>query len=126
MDTIFHDLILTNEVMVYMDNILIATDNDLTHHHHLVHQVLQNLEEHDLFLKPQKCQFEVDKVEYLSVILGHRQVRMDLVKVQGVREWPTPHNLKDVHGFLGFCNFYCRFIWRFSALACPGRMCLRP
>jgi hypothetical protein len=65
MDTIFRDLVLTGEVMVYMDDILIATDNNLTHHCYLVHQVLQTLEEHDLFLKPQKCQFEVDEVEYL-------------------------------------------------------------
>jgi len=44
---------------------------------------------------------------------------MDLVKVTGVREWPTPENKMDVQAFLGFVNFYQRFIWDFSAKARP-------
>jgi len=63
MDTLFHDLILTNEVIVYMDNILIATTLDQHHHHEIVHQVLYWLEEHDLYLKPEKCTFEALEVE---------------------------------------------------------------
>ncbi len=65
MDTIFHDLILTNEVIVYIYNILIATTNNTEHHHEVVHQILYRLEEHDLYLKPEKCTFEVSEVEYL-------------------------------------------------------------
>ena len=55
MDTIFKDLILTGEVVIYMDDILIATPDDLTHHRQLVHHVLDRLKEHDLYLKPKKC-----------------------------------------------------------------------
>ena len=110
MDTIFKDLILSREVVIYMDNILIATPDNLTHHRQLVHHVLDRLEEHDLYLKPKKCVFEVREVEFLGVILGHGQVCMDPVKVQGVLDWPIPQNLKDVCSFLRFYSFYQWFL----------------
>ena len=119
MDTIFKDLVLTGEVVIYMDDILIATPDNLTHHRQLVHRVLDRLEEHDLYLKPKKCVFEVREVEFLGVILGHGQVRMDPVKVKGVLDWPIPQNLKVVQSFLGFYNFYRRFIKGFATLARP-------
>jgi len=84
MDTIFHDLILTNEVIVYMDDILIATIHDTLHHREIVHQVLYHLEEHNLYLKPEKGTFKTLEVEYLGVIIGHGKICMDLVKTQGV------------------------------------------
>ena len=49
----------SGEVVVYMDDILIATPDNLTHHRQLVHRVLDRLKEHDLYLKPKKCVFEV-------------------------------------------------------------------
>ncbi len=119
MDTIFRDLILTNEVIVYMDDILITTIHDLTHHQELIHQVLYRLEEHDLYLKPEKCTFEALEVEYLGVIIGHGTIRMDPVKTQGVRTWEAPTNLTEAQGFVGFLNFYRWFIKGFSKLARP-------
>jgi len=77
MDTIFQDLTTTGEVVIYMDDILIATPNDVPHHQQLVHQVLDKLEEQDLFLKPEKCTFEVPEVEYLGLIIGGGKVCMD-------------------------------------------------
>ena len=102
MDTIFKDLVLTGEVVIYMDDILIATPDDLIHHRQLVHRILDRLEEHNLYLKPKKCVFEVREVEFLGVILEHGQERMDPVKVKGVLDWPVPQNLKDIRSFLGF------------------------
>ncbi len=119
MDTIFHDLILTNEVIIYMDDILIATSLDSHHHQELVHQVLYRLEQHDLYLKPEKCSFETLEVEYLGVIIGYGKIRMDLVKTQGVKTWEAPKNLTEARGFVGFLNFYRRFIKGFSKLARP-------
>ena len=117
MDTIFKDLILSGEVVIYMDDILIATPDNLTHHWQLVHRVLDWLEEHDLSLKPKKCIFEVREVEFLGIIIGHGQVHMDPVKVQGILDWPIPQNLRDVHSFLGLYSFYWRFIKGFATLA---------
>jgi len=117
MDTIFRDLILTNEVIVYMDDILIATIHNPTHHQELVHQVLYQLEEHNLYLKLEKCTFEAPEVEYLGVIIGYGTICMDPVKTQGVRTWEAPTNLTEARGFVGFLNFYRRFIKGFSKLA---------
>jgi hypothetical protein len=58
-------------------------------------------------------------VEYLSVIIGQGRVEIDPVKVEGIAKWPIPMTVKDVHSFLGFCNFYHSFITNFSTVACP-------
>jgi len=117
MDTIFRDLTATGEVVIYMDDILIATPNNVPHHRQLAHQVLDRLEEHDLFLKPEKCTFEVPEIEYLGLIIGRGRVRMDQVKVQGVDGWRRPKNLTELRGWMGFINFYRRFIKGFSKIA---------
>jgi len=74
MDMIFRDLTATGEVVIYMDNILIAMPSDIPHHQQLIHQVLDRLEEHDLFLKPEKCTIEVPKIEYLGLVIGRGRV----------------------------------------------------
>ena len=58
-------------------------------------------------------------IEYLSMIISHDYVEMDLVKVSGIANWPTPENKKDVQQFLGFTSFYQRFIWDFFDDAQP-------
>lgn len=69
--------------------------------------------------KPEKCEFEKTEVEYLGVVISEDSVKMDPVKVAGVMEWPVPSNQKEVQSFLGFTNFYCRFIQGFSQQAQP-------
>ena len=70
-----------------MDDILIHTPNDPILHHHVVNDVLCILADNDLYMKPQKCQFEATKVEYLSVIICKDSIAMDPVEVQGVMNW---------------------------------------
>jgi hypothetical protein len=72
------------------------------------------MREHKLYLRPEKCEFEKTKIEYLSVIISHNKVEMDPVKIAGVADWPTPSNKKEVQSFVGFVNFYRRFIPDFS------------
>jgi hypothetical protein len=110
MNAQFADIIATGRVIIYMDDILVATHNNLEEHWQLVHQVLARLKELDLYLKPAKCIFETKKIEFLGVILEDGTVTMDLVKVAGVEEWNEPKTVKDIHKFLGFCNFYRQFI----------------
>jgi hypothetical protein len=102
-----------------MDDIIITTENDDQLHKAKVWHFLHKLQKHDLFLKPEKCCFHQAEVDYLGVIIRQGLVRMDPVKVQGIIDWPAPTSVKDVHSFLGFCNFYWVFILEFSKIARP-------
>jgi len=59
-----------NELFVYMDDILVTTNDDLTRHQQIVHQVLDKLEEESYFLQPAKCEFEKEKIDYLGVVIS--------------------------------------------------------
>ena len=118
MNAIFADLIAEGKVAVYLDDILIWS-SDITEHRKVVHKVLKRLEEHDLYLRPEKCAFEKDEIDYLGLIIHAGSVSMDPVKVKAVTTWSTPKCLKDVRAFIGFANFYRRFIKDFSKLARP-------
>jgi len=116
MNNIFWDLIAEGIMVVYLDDILIFTRTE-EEHAKAIRWVLQVLQEHKLFLRPEKCEFCKEQIEYLGLVISENEVSMDLVKVVGVREWPTPENKTDVQAFLGFVNFYQRFIRDFSAKA---------
>ncbi|SJL01314.1 uncharacterized protein ARMOST_04634 [Armillaria ostoyae] len=113
MNDIFKDLISEGKVTIYLDDILIFT-KDLDEHRRIVRRVLQKLRENKLFLKAEKCEFEVLQTEYLGVIISEGQVRMDPVKLAGIAEWPTPTKKKELQSFLGFTNFYRKFIKNYS------------
>ena len=124
MDHIFRPLIdkhapMGTVIRVYMDDIIIGTSSTETNHTLAVHDVLNLLEEHDLFLKPEKCTFHAPRVDYLGVILEKGVTRMDPIKISGITNWPIPKKVKDVRSFLGFCNFYRAFIRGFAHLAKP-------
>ena len=119
MDDIFREEIAQGWLRIYMDDILIATDDNQKEHDTKVNSILEKLAKNDLFLKPEKCSFSVREVEYLGVIIGNRKVKMDPVKVEGIANWPVPKTVKDVRSFLGFCNFYHAFIPSFSHTARP-------
>ena len=107
MNAIFADLIAEGKVAVYLDDILIWS-SDMTEHRQVVHEVLTRLEKHDLYLRPEKCAFEKDEIDYLGLIIRSGSVSMDPVKVKAVTTWSTPKCLKDVRAFIGFANFYRR------------------
>ena len=71
---------------------------------------MEQLREHKLFLQHDKCEFEHTQIEYLGLVVMHGSIAMDPIKVAGVTEWPVPKTKKEVQSFLGFTNFYHRFI----------------
>ena len=83
MDDIFNDLITEGVVVVYLDDILIFTET-LEEHRRVIQRVMELLWKHNLFLKPEKCEFEKTEVEYLGVIISQNSIKMDPVKVAGV------------------------------------------
>ena len=106
-------------VLKYMDDLLIATWSTKAHHRKAVHKVLDILEANHLFVHPEKCTWESPTVDYLGLILEKGVTCMDPVKIQGIADWPTPTTVKQVWSFMGFCNFYCPFIFQFSHIAWP-------
>ncbi len=113
MNNIFHDLIGEGKVTIYLDDILIFS-KDLKEHRELAQRVLQRLQENKLFLKAKKCEFEVLETEYLGVIISENSIHMDPVKIAGIAEWPTPTKKRELQSFLGFTNFYRKFIKNYS------------
>ena len=118
MDDIFGDMISECIIIVYMDDIFLFAPDEITLTEN-TKKVLQRLRENDLFLKPTKCEFNKTKVEYLGMVIEEGRISMDPGKLKGIREWPAPTTVKQVRGFLGFGNFYRRFIRHFSNLAKP-------
>src|SRR5437016_10149774 len=118
MDIIFHYLIEGCIVINYMDEIFLfaRTRQELEEN---TKRVLQRLRDNDLFLKPKKCEFSKEKVEWLSMIIEEGKISMDPGKLKGISEWPSPTTVKQTRGFLGFGNFYQRFIKHFSEIAKP-------
>jgi len=84
-----------------------------------VKEILRRLKENDLYIKPEKCVWKVRKIEFLGVVIGPNGIEMEVEKVDGVLSWPQPKNVKDVRKFLGFANYYKRFIKDFTQVARP-------
>ena len=96
MNAIFAEEIAEGWLIVYMDNLLIATKDDLQFHKKCIHRILEKLKKHDLYLKPEKCAFEQCKIKVLGVILKNGMVQMDPAKVKGVADWLPPQNVRHV------------------------------
>ena len=109
---------LDNFATAHLDDILIYSNNLQEHKDH-VEQVLAAQTKQRLHLKPDKCEFHAQDVKYLVLIVGAKGIKMDRVKVESITEWPTPERLRDVWAFLGFANFYPRFIKGYSELIQP-------
>ena len=102
----------------YMDDILIYSKNYVEHQGH-VKMVLSRLRDHGLQVDISKCDFEATEVTYLGLVISTSGIHMDPKKVSCIQEWPTPRSVRDIQCFLGFANFYRRFIPEFSRLASP-------
>jgi hypothetical protein len=85
----------------------------------LVHHILDKLEKEDLYLKPDKCFFECNEIDYLGVIVRKGKLQMDPKKLKGVKTWPTPKNPTNIQQFLGLTGFYWYFVLKYSEIACP-------
>ncbi|KAA0722980.1 Retrovirus-related Pol polyprotein from transposon 297 [Triplophysa tibetana] len=123
MNEIFREY-LHNFVIVYIDDILIYS-RDLAEHRHHVIKVLQQLRKHQLYLKLEKCEFHRPTVQFLGYIVSAEGINMDQGKILAIQNWPLPQTVKELQRFLGFSNFYRRFIKSFSFMSSPLTSLLR-
>ncbi|KAL0150331.1 hypothetical protein M9458_054333 [Cirrhinus mrigala] len=114
---VFRDM-LNRWVIVYIDDILVYS-RSLPEHINHVRLVLQRLIKHQLYAKEEKCEFHRDTISFLGYIISAEGVAMDEKKVRAVLKWPRPSTLRELQRFLGFANFYRRFIRHFSSVAAP-------
>jgi len=106
MNKLLRDLINTEKVAAFIDNMIVRTETE-EGHDELVAEVIRRLEENNLYVKPKKCKWKVREVGFLGVIIGLDGIKMEEEKVKGIVEWPTPKCVKDVQKFLGLANYYC-------------------
>ena len=104
MDNIFDDLIRTNKIIVYLDDIHVFSKT-IEEHRQIIREVLEQIRKNKLYLKLEKCKFEQMTVDFLRVIVGNVEIHMDPIKTTAICEWSTPKTVKDVRSFMQFCNF---------------------
>jgi hypothetical protein len=105
MNNVFKDFINQGWLVIYMDDMLISS-KDINTNRKRTNLILERLEQHDLYLKAEKCVFDCQKVEFLGLVVTPNSLAMDPMKLKGIHDWPTPTTLKQVRSFLGFSNFY--------------------
>jgi transposase InsO family protein len=123
MNDIFKDC-LDIFIIIYLDDLLVFSDNEFDHIQH-VSTTLQRLRDNHLFAKLEKCEFHTTTTEFLGHIISPTGISMCPQKVQTIQQWPRPTNVKQLQSFLGFSNYYRKFISNYSGLAAPLTALLR-
>ena len=104
--------------VVYLDDILIYLDSQPEHLDH-IKQVIECLQCFGLYASLKKCDFITTKVEFLGFMVSTNGMAMDQCRVVAIQEWPKPKSYHEVQVFLGFINFYQRFIHHYSQISGP-------
>ena len=109
-----------NWCIVYLDDIIVFSDTKEEHIKRL-EAVFQKLMAAGLKLKPTKCFFFRNEIEYLGHVVSGKGISTNPKKIEAVTKWPTPKTVYDVRSFLGFVGYYRRFIKNFSKITKPIR-----
>jgi len=96
-------------VMAYLDNIIIYL-NSKEEYKKNVEWVLQRLYDEEILIAIKKCEFYTTKTDFIGFIIKLRRISMDLKKIKAIVNWQDLENVIGLRLFLGFCNYYKRFI----------------
>ena len=105
-------------MVVFIDDILIYSENEEDHAKHL-RVVLTRLREHKLYAKFSKCEFWLRKVPFLGHVLSKNGISVGPSKEQEVMDWKALTSVHEVWSFLGLAGYYRRFIMNFSKITKP-------
>ena len=118
MNDIFRQEVAEGWVVIYMDDILVFSKSQEEHTVH-VNKILAKLGEHKLSLKPEKCWFDQPQIDFLGLVISQDSIRMEKGKIEAITSWPEPTCKRELQQFLGFINFYRRFVQGFAQMAKP-------
>ena len=113
MNEILRDMINEGKVAAFVDDVLVGTETE-EGHDEIVEEVLKQLEENNLYVKPEKCVWRVRKIGFLGVIIGPNRIEIEKEEVDRVLSWLESKNVKDIRKFLGLVNYYRRFLKDFA------------
>ena len=105
-------------VLIFLDDILVYSANVKEHAEHL-EKVLQVLRKHRLYTKASKCEIHRHSMEFLCQQICEGGMRSTEAKLKAVHDWSKPQNIRDIQSFLGFANYYRRFVKNFVDVADP-------
>lgn len=105
-------------VLVFFDDILVYSKTWADHVSHL-RVVLEILVCHRFFIKPSKCTFAQEELEYLGRIISREGVKVDQRKIEAMQSWPQPKNITALRGFLGLTGYYRKFVEHYGLIAKP-------
>jgi RNase H-like domain found in reverse transcriptase/Reverse transcriptase (RNA-dependent DNA polymerase) len=105
-------------VVVYLDDIIVFSQTLKEHIQH-VRRILTRLREAGLYLKLSKCRFHAREINYLGYLVSSEGISVEPARVETIISWPEPQNIRDIQSFLGFANFYRRFIRNFAKITVP-------
>ena len=116
MNSIFRELLHEGVLANYMDDFVIPAKTMEELEERTI-RFLKIAEKHNLYFKRSKCDFNMEEIPILGVVVSKGQIQMEQEKIEAVKEWKTPARVKDMESFLGFTNFYQHFIQNFSHTA---------
>lgn len=105
-------------ILVFFDDILIYSKSLEDHVQH-VKVAFEILKQNQLYLKRSKCAFGATQIEYLGHIISPEGVATDPSKVEAMKEWPTPKDVRALRGFLGLTGYYRKFINGYGCISKP-------
>jgi hypothetical protein len=102
----------------YVDDVCIFSDTFQEHVEH-VHAVLSRFRQAGMTIRLAKCSFAVDKVDYCGHEVSLGTISPRQLKVQALLDAPRPATKRQLQSFLGFANYYQRYMSRYSDMAAP-------
>jgi len=105
-------------VIVYLDDVLVYSKGKEEHVQHL-ELVLQAIQTAGLFVKPSKCEFMKEELEFCGHLVGFGRCKPTSDKVEVIRTWPQPTNIQEIRQFMGLAAYYRRYVRRFAAISAP-------